>query len=496
VRFSAAFNAGQALQVVETVETLLTALILAFMFRAFLVEAFLIPTGSMADGLLGRHGEMTCPTCGWTFAFALPESERDNRFPGLPVHVTCPNCYARSEPTAEVATIQPGDRVLVHKWPYALGGPFGPRRWDVIVFHDPARPRQNYIKRVVGLPGEEVQILDGDVYVRRPGQGEFQIARKTASAQRVLWTVVYDHDYPPRRDAGYRLPSPWRTDGNGLAGWSGLTTRVVRFEADDDRPRVARFEPPPQTDYLRDASGYNQELTYAWVGDVRMRAELRFERGTGWLEWRLDRDGVVFGARFEPGGVVRLWMRRAESSAGETLVGSRRTALRPGVPALIEFGHLDYRAYVRVNGRTVVQTSDTQYAPELQRLLRFRRTEPVRLEMIAAATRLTLRHLRIDRDVHYVVTPRTRRALPGQPFRLGKGEYFVLGDNSPASYDSREWNYADADYRGRSGEYHMGTVPAKQIVGQAFFVYLSGLQPVDAGRRWWLPRTGRMRWVR
>src|SRR5678815_1893207 len=51
----------------ETIESILIAFILAFIFRAFVVEAFVIPTGSMATTLLGAHMRMRCPDCGYSF---------------------------------------------------------------------------------------------------------------------------------------------------------------------------------------------------------------------------------------------------------------------------------------------------------------------------------------------------------------------------------------------------------------------------------------------
>src|SRR5437868_14415587 len=51
----------------ETIESILVAFILAFIFRAFVVEAFVIPTGSMASTLLGAHMRFTCKECGYTF---------------------------------------------------------------------------------------------------------------------------------------------------------------------------------------------------------------------------------------------------------------------------------------------------------------------------------------------------------------------------------------------------------------------------------------------
>src|SRR3989304_2288271 len=51
----------------ETIESIVIAFILAFLFRTFEAEAFVIPTGSMAPALQGRHKEVACPQCGYTY---------------------------------------------------------------------------------------------------------------------------------------------------------------------------------------------------------------------------------------------------------------------------------------------------------------------------------------------------------------------------------------------------------------------------------------------
>src|SRR5580698_5843425 len=51
----------------ETIESILVAFILAFIFRCFVVEPFVIPTGSMAPTLLGAHTRHQCPECGYSF---------------------------------------------------------------------------------------------------------------------------------------------------------------------------------------------------------------------------------------------------------------------------------------------------------------------------------------------------------------------------------------------------------------------------------------------
>src|SRR5579872_6591204 len=60
----------------ETIESILVAFILAFIFRAFVVEAFVIPTGSMAPTLMGAHMSFVCPDCGYSFDVNFPGSRR------------------------------------------------------------------------------------------------------------------------------------------------------------------------------------------------------------------------------------------------------------------------------------------------------------------------------------------------------------------------------------------------------------------------------------
>jgi len=59
-------------QVKETLVSIIIAFILAFVFRAFVIEAFIIPTGSMAPTLLGFHKQVQCPSCRHEFALGIP----------------------------------------------------------------------------------------------------------------------------------------------------------------------------------------------------------------------------------------------------------------------------------------------------------------------------------------------------------------------------------------------------------------------------------------
>lgn len=147
----------------ESLESIVVAFTLAFIFRAFIVEAFVIPTGSMAPTLYGQQITHTCSTCGFEYAHGvdqvLPEKPRDLR-------LRCPNCASERDRIAGRELLRPssGDRILVHKWPFSLGGKLAADRWDVTVFKDPHNGTINYIKRLVGKPGEILQIIHGDIY--------------------------------------------------------------------------------------------------------------------------------------------------------------------------------------------------------------------------------------------------------------------------------------------------------------------------------------------
>ena len=71
-------------------------------------------------------------------------------------------------------TLQAGDFILVNKFHYGLRLPVlntkivganEPKRGDVIVFRFPPDPKVNYIKRVVGLPGDRIKVISDRIYV-------------------------------------------------------------------------------------------------------------------------------------------------------------------------------------------------------------------------------------------------------------------------------------------------------------------------------------------
>ncbi len=476
---------ASGLRIVRTLLTLTTALVLAFTFRAFMMEPFIIPTGSMAPGLRGDHLSALCANCGWEFDVGLARDASPAGEPLLPPRVVCPNCqFDVDTPTDSPPPLTHGDRILVHKWPFELGGWLGPRRWDVIVFRDPGNPTQNYIKRLVGLPGEEIEIVGGDVFING------RIARKTPASQSVLWTVVYDQAYLPHEPSRNGVWAGWSpVDSGQPPAWTRTDARLIRFASADGAEHALRFTASGPHAFGEDMAGYNGESSGTCVRDVRIRTELAWGRGHGWLRCTLRRGAREFSARIGPTlGAELTWPGGSRSTADgvSSLAASR--------PTRVEFGHLDHRVYLLLDGRDVLVTSDSEYAPDLAAQRGESGRECVEIEIAAANAELTLRCPRIERDVYYTYRAGvTRRAYAGESFRLGSDEFFVLGDNSAASHDSREW-YESGPHLPPT--YRPGTVLRDQIVGRAFLVYLPGLLPSESGGFWRFPDVGRMRVVR
>jgi signal peptidase I len=72
--------------------------------------------------------------------------------------------------TSMIGNLQDGQYLIIDKVSYnpyinEYLGVGGPERGDVIVFEPPRRPEEDYVKRIIGLPGEKVQVIQGEVFI-------------------------------------------------------------------------------------------------------------------------------------------------------------------------------------------------------------------------------------------------------------------------------------------------------------------------------------------
>ncbi len=322
----------------ETVESIVVAIILALLFRGFVAEMFVIPTGSMAPALMGAHKDIFCPECGHNYqASSSIEDRVDWRGSWTVVGTICENCrYAHGldlEAGKNDATFS-GDRIMVSKFSYTL---FEPQRWDVAVFKFPGNPKQNYIKRVVGLPNESVLIHHGDIYVR-PGAAsddpvitnqEFQLQRKPTDKLLAMAHHLYDsqHQSALLNEAGY--PSPWQPwpalskdesagawqtsveDGNLVAKATASANDKLRYLRYFHRPPTfAQWDQANRGLSLRDVDPYECRAVtdfYAYNAFIKVDEEEVYDvspKQAGQRSSGLGRLGGLFSGpavRFRPG---------------------------------------------------------------------------------------------------------------------------------------------------------------------------------------------------
>jgi signal peptidase I len=247
----------------ETVESIVVAFVLAFLFRTFEAEAFVIPTGSMSPSLQGRHKDVECAQCGYRFRTSASSEDPEDlarraQFRSFEdaevVGGMCPMCrypmpytsdlppMARSE-VAQLTDIEqverlssyPGDRILVNKYGFDFSEP---ERWDVVVFKFPGDGEMNYIKRLVGLPGETLRLYQGDVFTRTLGEdaAEFRIERKPAEKVAAMLQTVHDTNFESATLHKGGWPLRWAATTEG--GWqvkaeAGERTVAQQFSVDD-----------------------------------------------------------------------------------------------------------------------------------------------------------------------------------------------------------------------------------------------------------------------
>jgi len=81
----------------ENVEAVIIAIVLALIIRHFAVQAFEIPTGSMAPTLYGDNRPQKCPECKWKFSVGASRTNDGHR-PTLDDQIVCPNCHFEFHP--------------------------------------------------------------------------------------------------------------------------------------------------------------------------------------------------------------------------------------------------------------------------------------------------------------------------------------------------------------------------------------------------------------
>ncbi len=547
----------------ETVISLIIAFVVAFVFRGFVLEPFMIPTGSMAPTLMGAHMRFEGKNTGYDWAVNPWKFANGNSQTPLPRQGTAlePIIYhdpmsGREDREIDIPT-RSGDRIFVLKSVYSF---FDPSRFDVVVFkfpgttaNEPPGSQNNYIKRLVGLPGEQIAFIDGDVFTRRPTEAQkheqnpwagegWKIARKPERVQRAVWQPLFDSQYTPwdAQQGKAQFTPPWKGTTTGWKFGEG-TKSSAHYRYDSSEPTVLAWSERPITDWTAYDEYYQlatypvppgpvmafgtrvAHLTTFPVSDIRARCTLTPDAEGLSMSAHLVARGHEFRADLA-GGQAVLRMRPAPSKddadpAWKELASVPLPAksLKPGRATAVEFWHVDQTLGLWIDGERVVEAG-YDWTPSQRILAATGRSlddaladenkthglcplyDPTRYRQASfafefAGSSFTIHRCAMDRDLYY--QPRMKGdgtyglgTHPRSSTILTSDQFVFCGDNSPFSGDSRLWTDVDP-FTADQIDDTVGVVHRDLLVGRAFCVYFPAPKPGALP----IPDAGRLRFI-
>jgi len=512
----------------ETLTSIIIAFVMAFVFRAFIVEAFVIPTGSMAPTLLGAHERLRGPDTGYDWPVGPFSTHKPGRKPDRQQRISgVSDPMSLQQLAPGTVPLHAGDRIVVLKYLYSV---YEPQRFDVVVFKSPVDPQTNFIKRLVGLPGEQMALVDGDVFVRRgappaptdstvpinrwsePG---WTIARKPVRVQRSVWQTIFSSEYTPV-GAEWRRPAwigsdagAWTIRGQRSYAFTGSGAARLNWNT-AQRPILDTYPyNAPQNEYFarHDAMFPVSDLAISCGIEPGPDAP---EDGLGFSaviearghEFRADITGADVTLQYRP-----LPRMRGDEPEYTVLDTARLPApIAPGRVTNVEFWHVDQALYLFVDGRLVAggpKRGAYEWDPEqrikfatgrsIDDLLEQDRGGQVRRTVLSHGSTyrapspyfefsggpFTLHRVALQRDIYYQCPSQApgpqfgRGTHPYSVVDLDRHELFVCGDNSPSSADGRLWSSSNPWVRQIDDK--PGIVPRNLLIGRAFFVYFPSL---------------------
>jgi signal peptidase I/predicted RNA-binding Zn-ribbon protein involved in translation (DUF1610 family) len=520
----------------ETIESIVVAFTLALLFRTFEAEAFVIPTGSMATTLMGRHKDLECEACGhgyqvgasreeddqsqaWRQELVRAEREADelraavadtsrsdttraaaqqklvsiqapggrleqlrNRLERKMVSTArCPNCgfetnlLVREGGELAYDWRYPsfnGDRILVSKTAYDLAEP---ERFDVVVFKYPEDAKVNYIKRLVGLPGETISIIDGDLWVSTAGEPE-QIIRKSSEKLLAMLQEVHDSRHVAEELAAAGWPNRWSDWSSGSSVWSSdeggrrfsvaceegqaATLRYRHFLANGDVWEAARagqdVSGMAEALLIDDFEAYNSPPTGShWVGDLAVEVDLETAGPQGRVAFDLVEGGLAYRCSIDlvSGEATLAIPRQPGDPTPREGTPRGSTPIRGAGRWQVLFANVDDELALFVDGQRISFDRICSFVRQEDPVIPVTEDrEPgnpavsdlVPIGVTAEAATVTLHHLRVLRDIFYIGVydfSETGKFLEDSriDYELGPDQFLMLGDNSAASKDSRLW---------------------------------------------------------
>lgn len=422
----------------ETFESIAIAFILAFVFKTFQAEAYVIPTGSMAPTLYGRHKEITCDGCGYEFAIgaSLEIDQASGQLYQRISEVFCNNCGKQIDGTNAPAFN--GDRIVVNKQILDF------KRFDVVVFKNPEEGHVNYIKRLVGLPGETIRIRKGDLWAKITQDADWEILRKEdPQVQKDIQLTVYDDNYPARPILDQGWPERWtpaiRSNEDGsVGGWKAVesawkpdrenrTYQAQSTTADWQWLRYTHFQPNaevwnhtnqiqndvsyPKPSLISDFCsfngfrlGRNSDFKGAfWVGDLTINSSINVTstNAESAIRIQLVEGSQTFNATIElqTGRVTLTSLESDNLAAGETELAVGQGPSMTSGNYEVSFANVDDRLCLWIDHQLVEFDQPTTYLSSDQPFPTDADLTPCGIAVRNAD--VTVSDLLLERDIYY-----------------------------------------------------------------------------------------------
>ncbi len=317
-----------------------------------------------------------------------------------------------------------GDMVLLNKLAYKVGEP---QRWDVIVFSHPDQG-DNYIKRLVGLPGETLQIRNGDLYV------DGIIRAKKIAVQQGLWISHYTGS---RKDP-QPLAKAWKSTGRGSVQIDAASFEVSSLEGSGLCGLATNSR--PITDHARPVN---------LVGDLKVEFDAIALQDNTLVAGDILDNAVAYGFSLPVGSSepARLLIDR------QTVATFLDVHLEVGKRHHVVFEKVDGQMVLRVNGEEIAQHEIDTLGGAL-----VRKTTSSGARIGIRGGQAKIDNVDVYRDIYYTNTDLDGNRHPNgiaQPYKIPNDQYFFMGDNSANSQDSRDW----------------GCVSRDRLIGKAVFIF-------------------------
>jgi type IV secretory pathway protease TraF len=393
------------------------AMLTPIIVRTWVVQGLLLPVrvveASMAPRLPGDHWQLRCGDCGTQFSVDAQEVTTETT---VPCHV-CGEFLVIGQRGQRCR----GARVLVDKWRVRQTAP---ARWDVLAVQDPVQPGRLLVKRLVGLPRERVTLDAGEILVNG------RVLRKSLHEFGRVAIPVADEHFPSAHWASLAASSHWWSDVPQPDDVMPLLEESGAADPESDGAWIWRsFRPRPSaansTSRVLDDYPFNPTVSRRLnvVADLLVQCQLAADR----------RGQVIFHANARKSSWVLWW--RASLGHVQLLRDRQLVAERTWAGAgtnhdgrvWLEFALCDGQILCGVDGHPLLTHRMTDERKPV--------ADTPLLTLAVFPPRTPVKRLRVLRDVYHL-SARGVQALP-LPRLLGRDEYFVVGDNSPCSVDSR-----------------------------------------------------------